>query len=255
MVTTQTQIRRDTATNLNAATPVSGELGYDTTNKRLVVGDGSTAGGIKHASAKDIQNQSFTAATVGGTANAITLTCSPTVTSYATNLKVIFKPTSDSSSAVTLNVDGLGAKDAKYALDNVLTAFDATTILKSGLYYEAVYDGTQFQILGIGKSSATAVTSITTSDGITGGPITSTGTISLDTNNSAGVGAICMIQQSTGGSLANGATVSGSSNMKFITISGSGTFGISGTSPSGTWRNIMGVAVANNGIGLFIRTA
>jgi hypothetical protein len=153
MVTTQTQIRRDTATNLNAATPVSGELGYDTTNKRLVVGDGSTAGGTKIPNAPDIQKQSFIAATVGGAANAITLTNSPAWASYVTNSKITFKATNDSSSAVTFNVDGLGVKDAKYVLDNVLTAFDATTILKSGLYYEAVYDGTQFQVLGIGRTT------------------------------------------------------------------------------------------------------
>ena len=133
MTATQTQIRRDTATNLNAATPASGELGWDTTNKRLVGGDGTTAGGIKIPNAPDVQKQTFTAATVGGTGNAITLTHSPVVASYVTNLRTIFKATNDSSSAVTINVDGLGVKDAKYSLDNVLTAFSASTILKSGL--------------------------------------------------------------------------------------------------------------------------
>ena len=48
MAANQVQIRRDTAGNLATSTPATGEVGYDTTNKRLVVGDGSTSGGIKH---------------------------------------------------------------------------------------------------------------------------------------------------------------------------------------------------------------
>src|SRR4051812_17414765 len=103
MTTTQTQIRRDTATNLNAATPAEGELGYDKTNKRLVIGDGTTLGGIKIPSAKDVQNQTFDYATVGGTGNAITLTHTPPRTSYAAGQRSVFKATADSSTAVTAN--------------------------------------------------------------------------------------------------------------------------------------------------------
>lgn len=153
MTATQTQLRRGTSAQVAAMTPVEGEVVVNTTNERIHVGDGTTAGGFGCPNLKDIQLQSAVAATVGGTANAITLTCSPVVTSYTANLKITFKATGDSSTAVTLNVDGLGTKDAKYVLDNVLTAFGATTILKSGLYYEAVYDGTQFQILGIGRTT------------------------------------------------------------------------------------------------------
>ncbi len=41
----QVQLRRDTATNVAAFTPAQGEAVVDLTNNRLVVGDGSTAGG------------------------------------------------------------------------------------------------------------------------------------------------------------------------------------------------------------------
>src|SRR5262249_27461738 len=108
---TQTQIRRDTATNLNAATPASGELGYDTTNKRLVIGDGTTAGGNKVTMAKDHQNQTYVYPTVAGTANAITLTNSPAKTALAAGQKGTFKAGSNNTTGVTLNEDGLGAKN------------------------------------------------------------------------------------------------------------------------------------------------
>src|SRR4051794_21312829 len=115
---TQTQIRRDTATNLSAATPAEGELGYDKTNKRPVIGDGATLGGIKIPSAKDVQNQTFQYATVGGTANAITLTHSPARTAYAAGQRSVFKATADSSTAVTVDSDGLGTRNVKMMINN-----------------------------------------------------------------------------------------------------------------------------------------
>lgn len=45
MTAVQVQTRRDTATNIAAATGAAGEVWVDTTNWRLVVNDGSTAGG------------------------------------------------------------------------------------------------------------------------------------------------------------------------------------------------------------------
>lgn len=42
----QVQIRRGTSTECDAFTGVVGELFYDTTNKRVRVSDGATAGGI-----------------------------------------------------------------------------------------------------------------------------------------------------------------------------------------------------------------
>jgi len=45
-MSTQLQIRRDTAANIAASTPVAGEIWYDTTNKRLTVVPDVTAFGF-----------------------------------------------------------------------------------------------------------------------------------------------------------------------------------------------------------------
>lgn len=45
----QVKHRRDSAANIAAFTPAQGELVVDTTNNRVVVGDGSTAGGFPAA--------------------------------------------------------------------------------------------------------------------------------------------------------------------------------------------------------------
>jgi hypothetical protein len=168
MTTTQTQLRRDTATNLNAATPAAGEPGWDTTNKRLVVGDGSTTGGIKITMAKDAQNQTYTAGTVGGTGDAITLTNSPVVAAYATNQRFTFKAGAANTGATTLNVDGLGAKNVKKMRNGALSALVANDIISGGMY-DVWYDGTQFQIKGLEE-----------------GPFTSGALVYLDTKTASG---------------------------------------------------------------------
>src|SRR5688572_12612865 len=122
MTAEQVQIRRDTAANLSAATPAAGELGYDTTAQRLVIGNGSTAGGVKVTMAKDLQNQTFIAGTVGGTGNAITLTNSPAVAAYAANQRFTFKASAGNTGATTVNVDGLGAKNILKMEGGSLTA-------------------------------------------------------------------------------------------------------------------------------------
>ncbi|WP_435007976.1 hypothetical protein P12x_005242 [Tundrisphaera lichenicola] len=152
---TQTQIRRDTATNLNAATPAEGELGYDKTNKRLVVGDGTTAGGTKIPSAKDVQNQTFTNGTVGGTGDAITITNSPAITAYVSGQRFTFKAGAANTTAVTVNVDGLGTKNVKKMNNGALAALVANDIISGGTY-DVFYDGTQFQIKGLSEGPYTS---------------------------------------------------------------------------------------------------
>jgi hypothetical protein len=164
MAAIQTQIRRDTATNLNAATPASGELGYDTTNKRAVVGDGSTAGGIRIPSAKDVQNNTFTYGTVGGTANAITLTHSPVVLAYAAGQEFVFKATSSNSGATTVNVDSLGTKNIYKLSNGSLGALTGSEII-SGVVYTIAYDGTQFQLKSAGGSGSVVVQQLFTVNG------------------------------------------------------------------------------------------
>lgn len=81
--------------------------------------------------------------TVGGTADAITLTCSPTVSALAAGQRYLFKYTSTGNTgAVTLNVDSLGATAVRYK-DVALVSGDIAT----SDWVFVVYDGTRFQML------------------------------------------------------------------------------------------------------------
>lgn len=154
MTSTQTQFRRGTEAQVNAMTPVAGEVVIDTTNNRACIGNGSTAGGIKVPTAKDIQNQYAVYGTVGGTANAITLTNAPAVTAYTNGLRLMFKATATNTGATTVNVDGLGAKNIYKMASGTLGALVANDIYTGGIY-ELIYDGTQFQ-LGSGGGGGVA---------------------------------------------------------------------------------------------------
>ena len=61
-MSTQVQLRRDTAANVAAFTGAQGEVVVDTTNNRLVVQDGATAGGF--AAAKLSEAVTISAATL-----------------------------------------------------------------------------------------------------------------------------------------------------------------------------------------------
>lgn len=63
-MTSAVQIRRDTAANVNAATPLSGEFAYATDTKDLSIGDGSTLGGNKLAKADQVHAASAKTALV-----------------------------------------------------------------------------------------------------------------------------------------------------------------------------------------------
>lgn len=152
MTATQTQLRRGTAAQVAGFTPAANELVVNTTDKRLHLGDGLTAGGIPHASAADIQKQSFSYSTVGGTGNAITLTNSPAVSALANGLRLTFKATNTNTGATTVAVDGLTAKNIYKLLDGALTALVAGDIISGGIY-EIIYDGTQFQIKGLANTT------------------------------------------------------------------------------------------------------
>lgn len=148
MPNNQVQIRRDTATNIDASTPANGELGYDTTNKRLRTGDGVTAGGIIIPNYLDAQKNAFTYATAGGTATDLTLTLAKSPGSYVAGQIFRFKAAASSTGATTLNVNALGAKDILKMSAGALTSLSAGDLILGGVY-EVVYDGTQFQLLGI----------------------------------------------------------------------------------------------------------
>lgn len=252
MPTTQTQIRRDTATNINAATPTAGELAWDTTNERLRVGNGSTAGGIHQASAKDVQNNAFGYATAGGSANALTLTLSPAPASYSAGQEFVFKAASSNSGAATLNVNSLGAKNIYKMSAGVLGAVASGDII-SGTVYKVIYDGTQFQLLSAASSGIvrvneqifTASGTYTPSSGMVyciaealggGGQ----GGEGLSTANGAGGGA--------GGYCKRWLSAADIGASKAVTI-GAGGSGGSGTGASGGNTSLATLLTANGGTG------
>lgn len=113
---------------------------------------------------------------------------------------------------------------------------------------------------------ATPTATITAGDGIS----VSGSTVSINTNNSLGVGAYAVLTNVSAGSKANGATAAGSAltgltltNTTLSYTSGDGTPGQSlvvttpnsGAAPSGTWRNVSGATMSNGDSGLWIRTA
>jgi hypothetical protein len=100
---------------------------------------------------------------------------------------------------------------------------------------------------------AGTVTSVAAGSGLSGGTITSTGTIAIDTNNTVGVGCVAWLQNGSGGTISSGATTGGG-NLTILYGSG-GSFVSSATTVSGTWRNISGIALQNAWSGMWIRTA
>lgn len=153
---TQVQIRRDTAANLAVTTPVEAELGYDQTNKRILIGDGSTAGGIPHVNYLDARNAVFNRGSIGGTANAITLTLSPVATSYQTGMEISFIATGTNTGATTIDIDGLGTRNIQKIQGGALQSLEAADII-SGCIYTIVYNGSSFQIMGTGSIGAASI--------------------------------------------------------------------------------------------------
>lgn len=114
-------------------------------------------------------------ATAGGTADALTLTPTPAITSYTAGQVFRFKAgASPNTGAATVAVSGLSAKAIQKA-GAALAAGD----IAADKWYEILYDGAAFQLQSYSASSGT-VTSVATGTGLTGGPISSSGTIDLD---------------------------------------------------------------------------
>jgi microcystin-dependent protein len=79
--------------------------------------------------------------TVGGTADAITLTPSPAITAYAAGQRFTFIAAATNTGATTVNISGVGAANI---------AGTAGGEIGAGLFQEIIYDGTQFVLLSGG---------------------------------------------------------------------------------------------------------
>ena len=124
-------------------------------------------------------------------ADTITGTVSPTLTAYTTGQQFSFVAAGTNTTAVTLNIDGVGAKAVTRAGTTALAAGDILT----GQVALVEYDGTQFQLLDpnaftnlrvsgtLGVTGATTMSAALTYGGVTlTNAVTGTGKMVLDTS-------------------------------------------------------------------------
>lgn len=86
--------------------------------------------------------------TDGGAVNAYTLTPANPVVTYGTKMIAVFAPTVSNTSAVTLEISGLGAKSVKSITGTALVNGD----LIVGSIYAAFYAGTEFRLISVTKN-------------------------------------------------------------------------------------------------------
>ena len=145
-MSTQLKLRRDTAADLAATTPARGEPGYDLNNRRLIVGDGVQAGGIPHASYRDVQAQAFSYGETTPVGNEYRLDLDPPLIAYKDGVTVVFKPTRDSQGPASLNVNGLGTIPIRKIIGATLVNTEAGD-LQANQVFQATYVNGFFQLL------------------------------------------------------------------------------------------------------------
>lgn len=145
---TQVKRRRGTAAENASFTGAAGEIVALTDTGQLAVHDAATAGGKVIPNAQNIQNNTVKYGTVGGTGNTITLAHSVPRTAHTTGAEIIFKPTANNTSAVTVAVDSIaGTKAIEKMVSGTSTALTADD-LRNGVVARAIYDGTRYQLQG-----------------------------------------------------------------------------------------------------------
>lgn len=131
-----------------------------------------------------VQDGSFLyVGTVGGTANAITLTPSPAVPAYAAGQSFAFKAAAANTGGVTVAISGLAAQSITKRGTAALVSGD----IANGAVVFITYDGTQFQLDRVGDVVTKTGTETLTSKTLTNPTIngaTLTGTISGGTHTS-----------------------------------------------------------------------
>lgn len=121
--------------------------------------------GVGNAAARDsyaaagqvIAGSLVYASTVGGTADAITLTLGIAPASYTAGLRVYFIAGSSNTGAVTVDVNSLGTKDVKDVNGNALPA----NAIRANQLVEIVYNGTAFLMSQIDVNGANAEIAVT----------------------------------------------------------------------------------------------
>lgn len=147
---------QDLATGINSTLEKSGSNAATGnlnigSNRLTAVADGTAK--TDAATVNQIQsNAPAFQASDTGTANAHAIALSPAITAYAAGQAITFKSASTSTTASTLNVNGLGTKALKKKNDQAIAAGD----IESGSIVTAVYDGTNFQVTSQLGSEASA---------------------------------------------------------------------------------------------------
>jgi hypothetical protein len=104
-----------------------------------------------------------------GTADALTLTLVPPLAALDEGATVRFKAAYTNTGAATLNVDGLGVKDLDRQAADPLGAGE----IAAGAIYEAIYDGTQWEIVSnLHRLTATAVLDFPSTSGSSSSDLT-----------------------------------------------------------------------------------
>jgi hypothetical protein len=146
----QIQLRRDSAADWTSADPTlaQGEVGFETDTYKFKIGDGTTAwtslayfaSGIRTATASGTDTYT---ATIAG------------VSAYATHdiYEIIF--TNGNTASSTININSLGAKTLKKSVSTNLASGD----INAGQSFFIVYDGTNFQVIGLGGGGAGSINS------------------------------------------------------------------------------------------------
>jgi hypothetical protein len=181
-------------------------------------------------------------ATVSGSANGIILSANPAITAYAVGQRFSFIAAAANTTAVTVNISGLGAKD--------LTKTGAIALVANEILAGAVvtieYDGTQFQLLNPAAaatvSSFSAGTTGFTPSTATTGAVTLSGTLAVG-NGGTGLTSLPVNELVVGaaGSTPTGIAPSTSGNVltsNGTTWASSPAAGAIGTGQ--TWQNVTG---------------
>jgi hypothetical protein len=104
--------------------------------------------------AAQVQNETYTYATDGGSANAYAVTLGAAPASYVAGLWVAFKASNTNSGASTLDVNSLGTKNIKKWVSGSLVNLTAGDITANQIII-VIYDGTQFVTVGGGGGGNT----------------------------------------------------------------------------------------------------
>lgn len=170
-MSTQLQRRRGTKAENDLFNGAEGEFIYDTDTKRARTYDGSTVGGVPLPTYLDSQNNAFTAADAVGT-DTITLDLEYAPSAYAEYQKFTFKPQANNTGAVTLNVNGLGAKNLKkHNGDGTYDDLEADDLIL-GVITDVVYNGTEFVLdIGGGGGGGAVWSDTITVTGLSGTPV------------------------------------------------------------------------------------